>query len=109
MGSNSCCFVGIREIYNTSNITRSKQLIRHVDAGWNTDKAVGNIEKLCNGLGLDLYTDVINWEEMKDLQVAFLKSQIIEVPYRREVKIAMQTEYSVRACIKSGFLFSLEK
>jgi hypothetical protein len=55
-----------------------KPLIFHVDAGWNTDKAVGNIEKLINGLNLDLYTEVINWEEMKDLQVAFLKSQIAD-------------------------------
>jgi N-acetyl sugar amidotransferase len=55
-----------------------KPLLFHVDAGWNTDKAVGNIEKLCNGLGLDLFTEVINWEEMKDLQVAFLKSQIAD-------------------------------
>lgn len=53
-----------------------KPLLFHVDAGWNTDQAVGNIEKLVDGLGLDLYTEVINWEEMKDLQVAFLKSQI---------------------------------
>jgi N-acetyl sugar amidotransferase len=53
-----------------------RPLLFHVDAGWNTDKAVSNIEKLVNGLGCDLYTEVINWEEMKDLQVAFLKSQI---------------------------------
>lgn len=53
-----------------------RPLIFHVDAGWNTQQAVGNIEKLVDGLGLDLYTEVINWEEMKDLQVAFLKSQI---------------------------------
>jgi N-acetyl sugar amidotransferase len=53
-----------------------RPLLFHVDAGWNTDQAVGNIEKLCDGLGLHLYTEVINWEEMKDLQVAFLKSQI---------------------------------
>jgi len=53
-----------------------RPLIFHVDAGWNTQQAVSNIEKLVDGLGLDLYTDVINWEEMKDLQVAFLKSQI---------------------------------
>lgn len=53
-----------------------RPLLYHVDAGWNTDQAVGNIEKLVDGLGLDLYTDVVNWEEMKDLQVAFLKSQI---------------------------------
>lgn len=53
-----------------------RPLIFHVDAGWNTQQAVGNIEKLVDGLGLDLYTEVINWEEMKDLQVAFFKSQI---------------------------------
>jgi N-acetyl sugar amidotransferase len=53
-----------------------RPLLFHVDAGWNTDQAVGNIEALVDGLGLDLYTEVIDWEEMKDLQVAFLKSQI---------------------------------
>ena len=42
-----------------------RPLLFHVDAGWNTDQAVGNIEKLVNGLGLDLYTEVVDWEEMK--------------------------------------------
>jgi N-acetyl sugar amidotransferase len=55
-----------------------RPLLFHVDAGWNTYQAVGNIEKLVDGLGLDLYTEVINWEEMKDLQVAFLRSQIAD-------------------------------
>jgi len=64
--------------YVAKEIMGLRPLIFHVDAGWNTDKAVGNIEKLINGLGLDLYTEVINWEEMKDLQVAFLKSQIAD-------------------------------
>jgi N-acetyl sugar amidotransferase len=64
--------------YIAKEVMGLRPLLFHVDAGWNTDKAVGNIEKLCNGLGLDLYTDVINWEEMKDLQVAFLKSQIAD-------------------------------
>lgn len=64
--------------YVAKEIMGIRPLIFHVDAGWNTDKAVGNIEKLINGLNLDLYTEVINWEEMKDLQVAFLKSQIAD-------------------------------
>lgn len=64
--------------YVAKEIMGLRPLIFHVDAGWNTDKAVGNIEKIINGLNLDLYTDVINWEEMKDLQVAFLKSQIAD-------------------------------
>lgn len=53
-----------------------RPLLFHVDAGWNTDQAVGNIEKLVDGMGLDLYTDVINWEEMKDLQKSFFRAQI---------------------------------
>jgi N-acetyl sugar amidotransferase len=53
-----------------------RPLLFHVDAGWNTDQAVGNIEKLINGLGVELYTEVVDWEEVKDLQVAFLRSGI---------------------------------
>jgi len=62
--------------YIAKEIMGLRPLLLHVDAGWNTEQAVGNIEKLVNGLGLDLYTEVINWEEMKDLQVSFLKAQI---------------------------------
>ena len=64
--------------YIVKEVMGLRPLLFHVDAGWNTDKAVSNIEKLCNGLELDLYTEVINWEEMKDLQIAFLKSQIAD-------------------------------
>ena len=64
--------------YIAKEVMGLRPLLYHVDAGWNTDKAVGNIEKLVNGLGIDLYTDVINWEEMSDLQLAFLKSQIVD-------------------------------
>ena len=53
-----------------------RPLLFHVDAGWNTSQAVENIEKLVDGLGLDLYTEVVNWEEIKQLQLAFLKSGI---------------------------------
>jgi N-acetyl sugar amidotransferase len=64
--------------YVAKEVMGLRPLLFHIDSGWNTDKAVGNIEKLCNGLGLDLFTEVINWEEMKDLQLAFLKSQIAD-------------------------------
>lgn len=53
-----------------------RPLLFHVDAGWNTDKAVANIESLVDGLDLDLYTEVVNWNEMKDLQRSFFYSQI---------------------------------
>ncbi|MBD3814018.1 MAG: N-acetyl sugar amidotransferase [Betaproteobacteria bacterium] len=53
-----------------------RPLVFHVDAGWNSQIAVNNIERLVDGLGLDLYTEVIDWEEMKDLQLAFFKSGV---------------------------------
>jgi N-acetyl sugar amidotransferase len=59
-----------------------RPLVFHVDGGWNTDIAVNNIQSLVDGLGLDLYTEVINWEEMRDFQLAFFKSGVphLDVP-----------------------------
>lgn len=51
-------------------------LVFHVDAGWNSQIAVNNIEKLVDTLNLELFTEVINWEEMKDLQLSFFKSGV---------------------------------
>ncbi len=61
---------------------RLRPLVFHVDGGWNTDIAVSNIQSLIKGLGLDLYTEVINWEEMKDLQLAFFKAGVphLDIP-----------------------------
>jgi N-acetyl sugar amidotransferase len=62
--------------YIAKEVMGLRPLLFHVDAGWNTERAVNNIEKLVNKLNLDLFTEVINWEEMKDLQLSYLKSQI---------------------------------
>lgn len=51
-------------------------LIFHTDAGWNSQQAVHNIERIVEGLKLDLHTDVVNWEEMKDLQLSFFKAGV---------------------------------
>jgi N-acetyl sugar amidotransferase len=46
----------------------------HLDNGWNSEIAVQNIESICRKLDIDLYTYVLNWEEFKDLQLAFLRA-----------------------------------
>jgi N-acetyl sugar amidotransferase len=48
----------------------------HVDAGWNSELAVSNIEKVIKYCNLDLHTHVISWQDMKDLQLSYLKSGI---------------------------------
>jgi N-acetyl sugar amidotransferase len=82
-GKDFDCIIGLSGGLDSSYLTYVakeklglRPLLFHVDAGWNTDQAVGNIEKLVDGLKLELFTEVINWEEIKDLQVALLKSQI---------------------------------
>ncbi|OYY22123.1 MAG: hypothetical protein B7Y69_07575 [Sphingobacteriia bacterium 35-40-8] len=59
-----------------------RPLVFHVDGGWNTEAAVKNIHSLVEGLGLELITDVINWKEMRDLQLAFFRSGVphIDLP-----------------------------
>lgn len=59
-----------------------RPLVFHVDGGWNSELAVNNIQVIVDKLGLDLYTEVINWEEMKDFQLAFFKSGVphIDIP-----------------------------
>lgn len=56
-----------------------RPLVFHVDAGWNSQEAVNNIERLVDHLGLDLYTEVIDWEEMRDLQLAFFKAGVAHI------------------------------
>jgi len=56
-----------------------RPLVFHVDAGWNSQQAVHNIEKTVDKLDLDLYTEVIDWEEMKDLQLSFFKSGVSHI------------------------------
>jgi N-acetyl sugar amidotransferase len=59
-----------------------RPLVFHVDGGWNSELAVHNINVMIDKLGLDLYTEVINWEEMRDFQLAFFKSGVphIDIP-----------------------------
>lgn len=82
-GKDFDCIIGMSGGIDSSYLTYLakeklglRPLVFHVDAGWNSQIAVNNIEKLVDKLGLDLYTEVIDWEEMRDLQLAFFKSGV---------------------------------
>jgi len=65
--------------YVAKEIMGLNPLIYVVDTGWNLQVADDNIDRIVNALDLDMYKEVVDWEEMKDLQLAFFKSQ---VPYQ---------------------------
>lgn len=82
-GHDHDCMIGISGGVDSSYVTYLakakfglRPLLYHVDAGWNSQQAVNNIEKMVDGLGVDLHTEVVNWEEMKDLQLSFFKAQV---------------------------------
>lgn len=82
-GKDFDCIIGMSGGIDSSYLTYIakeklglRPLVFHVDAGWNSQEAVNNIEKLVDGLSLDLYTEVIDWNEMRDLQLAYFKAGV---------------------------------
>ena len=51
-----------------------RPLAVHLDNGWDSELAVKNIENILEKLGIDLYTEVLDWEMFRDLQLSFLKA-----------------------------------
>ena len=64
-----------------------RPLAVHMDNGWNSEESVKNIRNLCTKLNIDYESYVLNWEEFKDIQLAVLKSSIVEVEIPTDVAI----------------------
>lgn len=62
-----------------------RPLVFHVDAGWNSELAVHNINCMIDGLNLDLYTEVINWTEVRDFQLALFKSGLPNIDLPQDI------------------------
>ena len=88
-------------IYYAKEVLGLRPLVFTVDTGWNLNVAIENIERLVKGLNLDLYTEVINWNEMKDLQRSFF---LADIPYQDlpqdHVIFASLYKYAVKNKIK---------
>jgi N-acetyl sugar amidotransferase len=56
----------------------------HVDGGWNSAPAVRNIETLVRALDIDLHTKVIEWSEMRDLQLSFLRAGVLNQDFPQD-------------------------
>lgn len=83
-----------------------RPLAVHVDNGWNSELAVGNIENICRKLKIDLKTEVLNWEEFRDLQLAFLKASTpdAEIPSDHAIVATMyKTGRSLGVPVIAGY------
>ncbi len=50
-----------------------------VDNGYDSEIAVNNVKNIVEKLDLDLYTYVIDWNEFRDLQLAYLKASVVDI------------------------------
>jgi len=56
-----------------------RPLLVHFDNGWNSESSVRNIQNIIKYTGFDLYTYVMDWEEFKDLQRAYIQASVIDI------------------------------
>lgn len=79
-----------------------RPLVVHVDTGWNSELAVHNIETVIKHLDFDLHTEVIDWDEMRDLQVAFFRAGVPnqDIPQDNAIFVTLH-----RVAIEAGIKF----
>jgi N-acetyl sugar amidotransferase len=63
----------------------------HLDNGWDSELAVSNIERTLKKLDIDLYTYVVDWDEFRDLQLAYLRASVVD--------IEVVTDQAIRAAL----------
>ncbi len=101
------CILGLSGGVDSSYLAlKAKQwglrpLVMHVDAGWNAELAVANIENIVTRCGYDLHTHVVDWEEMRDLHIAYLRAGVAnqDVP-QDHVFFASMYHFAIRSNIR---------
>lgn len=93
----------MKEVVIKSKHTRP--YVFHIDAGWNLPVAEENIRKLTNKLGVELRVEKMDWEEMKEMQLAWFRTglEALDVP-QDHAFIALIDKLSVKRGVKSTWL-----
>ena len=113
-GKNYDCVIGVSGgvdstyvAYFVKKFLGLNPLAVHLDYGWNSDMAVSNINKTLQLLNIDLYTHVVNWEEIKDLQLSFLKASVVDIELVNDFAIAatvfnIAEKYGIKYILHGG-------
>ena len=78
-----------------------RPFVFHVDAGWNIPFAEENIKKMVAKLGVEFKAEVINWEQVRDFQLAFFKSGVPHLDIPQDIAfISVLDKYATKHNIK---------
>jgi N-acetyl sugar amidotransferase len=86
-----------------------RTLLIHMDNGWDTEIAVNNIRSLAKTLDFDYISYVLDWEEFKHIQLAFLKSSSVDLEMPTDIAILASiyetaAKYDIKYIISGGNL-----
>src|SRR5215203_4952252 len=109
------CVIGVSGGADSSYLTYLikqrglRPLAVHMDNGWNSDKAVLNIKNITRRLQIDYESYVLDWEEFKDLQLAFLKASVPEAETPTDIAIPaalhhVAAKYKIKYVLSAGNL-----
>ncbi len=84
-----------------------RPLVVHVDTGWNSELAVNNIQNIVQRLNLDMHTLVVDWEEIRDIQRAYVRAGVanLDVAQDHSFIAALYSEakkYGIKDVINGG-------
>lgn len=84
-----------------------RPLLIHMDNGWNSEIAVKNVKKMVDKLGFDYESYVLDWREFREIQLAFLKSSIVDLEMPTDIAIAASlyqtaAKYRIKYIISGG-------
>lgn len=89
-----------------------RPFVFHIDAGWNLSVAEENIKRLTDKLGVKLHIKKMNWDEMREMQLAWFRTglEMLDAP-QDHAFIALIDEYSRKLGVKyilNGYNISTE-
>jgi len=84
-----------------------RPLAVHMDNGWNSDTATKNIKNVARTLGIDYQSVVLDWEEFRDLQLAFVRASLPEIETPTDIAIPaalhrVAAEHGIRFILAGG-------
>ncbi len=86
-GAGYSCIVGVSGGLDSSFLLYKavqlglRPLAVHIDTGWNTNVSTENIKAVTERLKVDLKTFVLEWEQFKQIQIAYLKAGVIDIEF----------------------------
>ena len=89
-----------------------RPFVFHVDAGWNLPVATLNINRICDKLGVKLHVEKIDFEDMRQLQIAFFRTGLATLDAPQDhAFIAQVDKFSEKLGVKyilNGYNISTE-